>query len=401
VDFSDESLILPFATRIHDFGGSIGGFATTPQSRATVQLAGRVDQYGEAKVDGSLSPGDIKQFTDIGVIFRNVTMSSLSPYSATFAGRKIESGKLDLDLQYRIENSQLKSQNKIVLEQFRLGERVESPNATSLPLDLAISLLTDSEGKIQASVPVEGRVDDPKFAYGTVVWDAFATMVTNVVTAPFNALKSVMGNGDLGDPGVVAFDAGSAEVPPPEREKLQKLAAALKSRNTLKLTVHGGSEPKADALALRSLAVRRAVAEQLDHAPAPGGQPAAVNVTDLDSQRALEKLAASMGAGDAVAAAYMKDTGRQPQRVGAMSGLLGRPSTTPDFYERLLADLVERTPVPASELDALAASRAKSVMAELIDRQRFDRQRIALGKPEPAQENGDHRVAIKLELALQ
>jgi hypothetical protein len=40
-------------------------------------------------------------------------------------------------------------------------------------------------------------------------------------------------------------------------------------------------------------------------------------------------------------------------------------------------------------------------MAELIDRQRFDRQRIALGKPEPAQENGDHRVAIKLELALQ
>ena len=401
VDFSDDSLILPFATRIHDFGGSIGGFATTPQSRATVQLAGRVDQYGEAKVDGSLSPGDIKQFTDIGVIFRNVTMSSLSPYSATFAGRKIESGKLDLDLQYKIENSQLKSQNKIVLEQFRLGERVESPNASSLPLDLAISLLTDSEGKIQASVPVEGRVDDPKFAYGTLVWDAISTMVTNIVTAPFNALKSVMGNGDLGDPGVVAFDAGSAELPPPEREKLQKLAAALKNRATLKLTVHGGSEPKADTLALKTLAVRRAVAEQLDHAPAPGGQPAAVNVTDLDSQRALEKLASAMGAGDVVAAAYMKDTGRQPQRVGAMSGLLGRPSATPDFYERLLADLVERTPLPASELDALAANRAKAVMTELIDRQRFDRQRIASGKPEPAQENGDRRVAIKLELALQ
>ena len=399
VDFSDASLVLPFATRVHDFGGSIAGFALTPQSRMTLQLAGKVDEFGETRVDGSLSPLDIKQFSDINVIFRNVTMSSLSPYSATFAGRRIESGKLDLDLQYRIENHQLKSQNKITLEQFRLGEQVESPNATSLPLDLAIALLTDAEGKIQASVPVEGTLDDPKFAYGTVVWDAFTTLIKNAATAPFKALVSLVGSGD-GDPGTVAFDAGRSEIPPPEREKLQKLAASLASKGQLKLTIHGGIDAKADAAALKVLAVRRLVANQLDIELKPGEMPDPVNIADAASQRVLEKLAAESGAADSVAAAYAREKGRPPERMGAMSGLLGRPSQTPDFYEQLLASLEEKTELPAGQLQALAEQRAKAVMSELLERQRFDRQRAVIGPVEDAQETADRRVAIRLDLGV-
>jgi outer membrane protein OmpA-like peptidoglycan-associated protein len=399
VDFSDASLVLPFATRVHDFGGSIAGFALTPQSRMTLQLAGKVDEFGETRVDGSLSPLDIKQFSDINVIFRNVTMSSLSPYSATFAGRRIESGKLDLDLQYRIENHQLKSQNKITLEQFRLGEQVESPNATSLPLDLAIALLTDAEGKIQASVPVEGTLDDPKFAYGTVVWDAFTTLIKNAATAPFKALVSLVGSRD-GDPGTVAFDAGRSEIPPPEREKLQKLAASLASKGQLKLTIHGGIDAKADAAALKVLAVRRLVANQLDIELKPGEMPDPVNIADAASQRVLEKLAAESGAADSVAAAYAREKGRPPERMGAMSGLLGRPSQTPDFYEQLLASLEEKTELPAGQLQALAEQRAKAVMSELLERQRFDRQRAVIGPVEDAQETADRRVAIRLDLGV-
>lgn len=394
VDFSDVSLILPFATRVHDFGGSISGFAMTPNSRTTLQLSGRVDDYGETKVDGSLSPMDIKQFSDINVIFRNVTMSSLSPYSATFAGRKIESGKLNLDLLYKIENSELKSQNKIMLEQFKLGEVVESPNATSLPLDLAISLLTDSEGKIQASVPVEGRLDNPQFALGGVIWDAFVTLITNVAAAPFNALASMVGTGDGGDPGTVAFDPGSATLPPPEREKLQKLVAGLSTRPKLKLTVHGGYDPQADAVALKSLAIRRAVADQLDVTLAPGELPDAVNITDAASQRALDKLAKATGAADTVVTAYQREKGRQPQRAG----LFGKPSETPEFYEMLLAALVEQAPLPPSDLDALAAQRGKAVLAELVEKQKLAPARVAEGPPEAAKAMAEQRVAIRLEL---
>ncbi|MFM8442126.1 MAG: DUF748 domain-containing protein [Methylococcus sp.] len=400
VDFSDASLVLPFATRVHDFGGSIAGFAMTPKSRTTLKLKGRVGEYGEALVDGSLSPADIKQFSDVSVIFRNVEMSSLSPYSATFAGRKIESGKLNLDLLYKIENSQLKSQNKIVLEQFKLGQTVESPKATSLPLDLAIALLTDSEGKIQASVPIEGRLDNPQFAYGTVIWEALTTLIKNVALAPFNALASLVSDGEGGDPGAVAFDPGRAEIPPPEREKLQKLAASLASRPKLKLFVHGGTDPKTDASALKSLAVRRDVAKRLDIQLRPGELPDAVNTTDIAHQSALEKLAGDKPGVDNVVRAYEKETGRPPQRVGAMAGLMGKPSQTPEFYDKLLAFLEEQTPLPDSELAQLGEQRAKAVLAELVEKQRLDRSRAMLGKPEEAGTTSDKRVAIKLELSM-
>ena len=399
VDFSDASLVLPFATQVHDFGGSMAGFALTPQSRMTLQLAGKVDEYGETRVDGSLSPMDIKQFSDINVVFRNVTMSSLSPYSATFAGRRIESGKLDLDLEYRIENHLLKSQNKITLEQFKLGDTVESPNATSLPLDLAIALLTDAEGKIQASVPIEGTLDDPKFAYGTVAWNAVTTLITNAATAPFKALGSLVGSGE-GEPGAVAFDAGSAEIPPPEREKLQKLAASLATKDQLQLTVHGGTDKKADTAALKALAIRQLVADGLDIELAPGERPDAVNVSDAATQRVLEKLASASGLADRLAVEYAKEKGHAPERMGVMSGLLGRTSQTPDFYEQVLAGLADQSNVSASQLNALADQRAQAVISELIDRQNSARERISMGPPQPAKETEDKRVAIRLELGL-
>jgi hypothetical protein len=86
--------------------------------------------------------------------------------------------------------------------------------------------------------------------------------------------------------------------------------------------------------------------------------------------------------------------------MGALSGLLGRPSQTPAFYEQLLASLEENTVLPAGQLEALAEQRAKAVMIEMVERQRFDRQRVMIGPAEPGQETADKRVAIRLDLGV-
>ena len=290
----DLGLVIPFATRIHVFDGVATDIFTARSDRATLKFEGRVGQYGQAKVDGALNPFEHKTYTDINVMFGNVAMPPLSPYSATFAGRKIQSGKLDMDLEYKIENHQLKSNNKIVLEQFTLGERVESPNAISLPLDLAIALLTDSEGKINASVPVEGNVDDPNFRYGKLVWDAFVTLINKVVTAPFNALASVFG-GTQEHIDAVLFEPGRDSIPPPEREKLHKVAEALAQRPKIMLTVHGQFDPKRDGEALRSLQVRRALAQKLEVDLKPDEDPGPVAFGSAKTQQALEELAVERG----------------------------------------------------------------------------------------------------------
>ncbi|MGH8574312.1 MAG: DUF748 domain-containing protein, partial [Gammaproteobacteria bacterium] len=174
LDFADLSLILPFSTQVHALDGSIVGVSSAPKSRAELRLAGQIETYGEARAEGALMPSSPSTFLDIEAHFDNVRMPPLSPYSATFAGRKVAAGKLWLDLHYKIVNGELAGEHKAVLEDFKLGERVEAPNALDLPLDLAIALLTDSKGKMSLAVPVTGDVDNPQFDYGSVIRAAVA-----------------------------------------------------------------------------------------------------------------------------------------------------------------------------------------------------------------------------------
>jgi uncharacterized protein involved in outer membrane biogenesis len=399
VDFSDMSLVIPFATRIRDFDGVATGISTAAAGRAGLKFEGRVDPYGQATVDGTLSPLQLKTYSDIEVVFRNVAMTSLSPYSATFAGRKIRSGKLDLDLDYRVENHSLRSNSKIVLDQFALGERVESPSAVSLPLDLAVALLTDSEGKINASVPVEGNVDDPKFHYGKLLWDAIVTLVKKAVAAPFNALASVFG-GPQENVDAVLFEPGRETIPPPEREKLHKVAEALAQRPQLELTVHGRFDPRLDGEALRSLQVRRALAQKQEVALKPGEDPGPVAFDSAKTQRALEALAVERGgrgALDALQADYEKASGRKPERVGALTAFLGWGSEDRDFYEKLFRHLVDTAPLPETELRTLADQRGKAVVAELTS-QSLGPARVATGDIEAVPEGDGDNVPTRLEL---
>src|SRR5207253_587160 len=250
MNFADLSLVLPFATRIHTLNGAVAGLGSDPNGRATVKLDGQVDEFGSVKVDGSMSARQPKVFTDIAVIFRNVPMSTLSPYSATFAGRRIEAGTMNFDLEYKVDRSELQGENKVVLERFKLGARVESAGAMKLPLDLAIAILTDSDGRINVAVPVRGNVDHPEFSYGHVLWQALVTVITKVATAPFRALGALFGGSGEERMEAVAFEPGRDVVPPPEREKLKRVGEVLGKRPQLKVTVHGGYDAKLDGAAL-------------------------------------------------------------------------------------------------------------------------------------------------------
>ncbi|MBK7767304.1 MAG: DUF748 domain-containing protein, partial [Sulfuritalea sp.] len=166
LDFADLSLIFPFATRIHGLRGSIVGLSSKPGAPGQVELDGEVDEFGLARAVGQVDFFKPTDFMDLKVVFRNVEMTRMTPYSATFAGRKIDSGKLSLDLEYKIKQRRLQGENQIVIDRLVLGERVESATAKDLPLDLAIALLSDSDGRIDLGLPISGSLDDPQFSYG-------------------------------------------------------------------------------------------------------------------------------------------------------------------------------------------------------------------------------------------
>jgi hypothetical protein len=366
VDFSDLSLVLPFAAKVEEFGGTITGTSTDPAGAAALKLEGKVGEFGLASVDGTFKPFQPKVHTDIGVVFRNVEMVPLSPYSATFAGRKIATGRVSLDLRYRIENSQLAGDNSVVLERFTLGETVDAPDAMKLPYDLAIALLTDSEGRISVAVPVKGNVDDPQFSYGHLVWQAVGTVISNVVTAPFRALAGLFGGGGEGLENI-AFDAGRATLRPPEREKLKRVAGAIAKRPQL-ILVAEGQYGDADIAALREHDVALTIAGKLGRAPAPGESPDPVNPLDGRTQRALEALFAER-ASDETFSKFVDETerarGKPVERANPVLALAGRGSADGAFYQALLRRLNETARVPDDALRQLADARARAVAAHM------------------------------------
>jgi uncharacterized protein involved in outer membrane biogenesis len=400
MSFADLSLVLPFATRVHSLQGVVAGVGTDPAGRATVKLDGRVDEYGSVKIEGALSSFQPKVFTDLAVIFRNVPMSSLSPYSATFAGRRIRAGTLDLDLGYKIDRGELVGENKVLLQELQLGERVESPGAMRLPLDLAIAILSDSQGRIDLALPVRGNVDHPEFSYGHLIWQALVTVVTKIATSPFRALAGLVG-GDAETVGSVAFEAGSDRVPPPERQKLKRVAEVLDKRPRLKVTVHGRYDANVDGEALRSLHVRQDLARQLEVTLQPGEDPGPVAFDQAKTQRALEALLTRRAGDKAVdefQARYEKSTGRKAERANPLLAFVGRGSPDRAFYEALFRRLVELAPLAEGELTALATRRAEAAARALKEGAAAAAARVEVGDTEAADRAERNAIPTRLEL---
>ena len=251
MDFSDHSFRPGFATEVVNLQGDITDISTSGKSDATVAIRGQVDRYAPVRISGHLNPLQPEANTDIGLSFHNVELTTLTPYSGRFAGYAIRKGRMNLDLNYRIQERQLKATNKLVLDQLQLGNTVDSDEAPDLPLRLAIALLKDRNGKIDVDLPIQGDLDNPEFAYWGAVGKALMNMVINIAAAPFNALASLVG-GDAEQMEKVAFVPGDILLSPDQQKMLGTLGTALNERPELMLEVSGGADRLADWPLLQS-----------------------------------------------------------------------------------------------------------------------------------------------------
>lgn len=249
VDFADHTLQSGFAATVHKLDGTIKGLSSAPQARARLLLEGAVDQYSPVRVQGTLNPFRAGAYTDLEVHFHNLDLTRLSPYSSKFAGYRIDKGKLTLDLRYRLENRKLQAENQVIMDHLVLGEKVPSQTATSLPVSLAIALLRDGDGKIDIHLPISGNLDDPQFSLRGLYAQAITGLFTKLVTSPFAVLSNVL-EGEAEEYGRVAFFPGQNELSDQQKNKLRKLAEALRQHNSLNLEIRGIADAERDRAAL-------------------------------------------------------------------------------------------------------------------------------------------------------
>jgi uncharacterized protein involved in outer membrane biogenesis len=364
LDFRDASLSRSFHATIADFTGDVEGLSNRNEALAKIAFKGTVDGYAPVALTGTANPFASTPALDVTLDIANLDLSTLTPYSGTYAGYTINGGRLSVQLAYSLKDGRVQGSNHIVVNQLELGEQVSGPKVMDLPLRFAIYLLTDSKGVMDLGVDVTGNVDDPDFSVASIIWKAFRNVIVKTASSPFRALSRLV-RGAEEDLDRVAFAPGSDRVLDTNTGKLDSLSEALRQKDALRLSISGHVSPGQDIEGLRDNSLSADLIEQSRITP-----------TDIQQQ--------STGWQEAVAKLYKK---RFPADTsGELSTMQMNDS---------MRDNVELDP---RALDELAGRRALAVKQALVTERGLAPERAAIA---PVDLGADKHPGLHVTMTLE
>jgi len=263
---------------------------------AAVSLKFKAGEWGWGWLDGQAGLGAGGAQANVRAALENLDLSELSPLARRYTGFPVTRGKLWVRTECLYDAARLDLKNNIVASGLQLGRKSPVPGGGDVPLDLAVSLLTNAKGVIDLDIPVTGSPDAAKADLKDVISTAMAGAFARIMFSPLAFLNVGQASGDVARLG---FEPGSAELSPEARKVLERLGEAVAARPRLSLEVSAYADPLADA---QALAARRARQEQ--------GQPgASQQPTPEPSAKELEALARQRRS---VVMAFLSQTGKLP-----------------------------------------------------------------------------------------
>ena len=425
---ADHSLTPHFDTSIEEFNGTIRDLALPGLNKAAVDIRGKVSALAPFEASGQITPDAKNPYVDLKLKLKNDDLTPFTPYAEKYAGHPLNKGKLSFDLSYKIQNRKLEATNIIALDQFTLGARNNSTNATKLPVKLGVALLKDRNGRIDLDLPVSGSLDDPKFSISALVWKAIVNILTKVATSPFSLLGAMFGGGE--ELQYVDFAPGVAILEPAQTNKLNTLAKALFERPALNLEISASADPVADremlsrqklrtkmkSLRLQELSARGKPVSSLDEFQIePADYQRLLRRTykeafKIEPERALREAATAAAVTNAAAAAEAGPfaSSQSKEIVKGATQLIqvpqvqpGLPSTTqnagapavtasvrPKTADQIVLEEMERrlmATIPATDDDVreLLTQRCASVQKFLLETGKVNAERVFIVAPKP------------------
>ncbi|MBH9741965.1 DUF748 domain-containing protein [Vibrio navarrensis] len=360
--FADESLTPNFASGIEALQGSVRHLSSTPGTKAQVDISGKIDRYAPVTLKGEINPLIEKPYLDLDLLFKSVELTSVNPYSGTYAGYYIDKGQLTLALNYQLQEDQLLGNNHLVIDQLQLGKPSESDLATSLPISLAIALLQDKDGVIDLGLQVSGDVNDPDFSVGGIILQAISNVIVKAVSAPFSLLADLVGADE--ELNLIAFDFGSSTLNAKEQERLSTLAQALSSRPKLKISVAASVALAQDSKALAEQQLQQTLLQKSGLETLPSDFSASRLSESKPLSQAAIVLAETQLSLD-IDQERSKVTAQLAEKAGEEAVLAEQVETT--LMIGLYNQLLNSIEISKNQLSNLAEARAKAVKAFLVD----------------------------------
>ncbi len=243
VRFSDNFIKPRYTANIQNLRGAFINLSNDPKTQSRIRLRGQVNG-APLDISGYINPLSDSLTLNIKAQVTGMELAQFSAYSGKYLGYGIEKGKLTYKATYKVQNGMLTAENSLILDQLTLGEKVESKEAISSSIELALALLKDSDGVIDLNVPIAGSLNDPQFSLGSIVGKVILNTLKRIVTAPFAWLSSL--NEKEKNLSGMVFEPGSANLSKEGEKRLERLSKGLVKRPKLKLEITGMYDDVAD-----------------------------------------------------------------------------------------------------------------------------------------------------------
>ncbi len=362
INFSDFFVKPNYTVNVTRIVGRVSGLSSRADTLADLELRGSYGNAAPVEVTAKLNPLAAKAALDLKGEIRGVDLTTLSTYAAKYAGYAIDKGKLSLYVTYKLADNQLNAENRVFLDQLTFGDKVESPDATSLPVKLAVALLKNGRGEIDINLPISGSLDDPQFSLGGIVVRVIVNLFVKAVTSPFTLIASLFGGGE--ELSMVDFDPGRAVLTPAAVKRLEALAKAMADRPALNLEVSGRADPESEREGMKRAALDRAVrAEKLRELARKGVEGGSADSVELKPEEYPEFLKR----------AYKDAKFPKPRN------LIGMQKDLP--VEEMEKLMMANLPAGEDDIRQLAQRRAEVVQAWLVDQGKVPMERVFLLPP--------------------
>ena len=381
VNFSDYFVKPNYTVNVGKLNGRVSGLSSAAGTLADMELRGTYAGSAPVLISARLNPLAAQSFLDLKGEVKGVDMTGFSPYSGKYAGYLIDKGKLSLNVAYKLENRQLSADNRLFIDQFTFGERVDSPDATKLPVNLALALLRNNRGEIDINLPISGSLDDPQFSVGGLVIKVIVNLFVKAVTSPFALIGSLFGGGE--ELSTLTFAPGRTQFDAAAQKKLETLARALTERAALKLEIAGYADPEIDRDGVKRVAIERAMQrEKFADLQKKGGDAESADAVRIAPEEYKTYLTRVYKAG----------------KFPKPRNFIGLQKDLPveEMEKLLLANL----PAGDEELRLLARQRAENVQTWLIEQGKVAAERIFL-VPGKAKAEAPAGAGGRVEFALR
>ncbi len=277
VEFHDNAVVPPLSATVSINRLRVTGIdSSEPEQPLRFEVDIQQPDGASLAVKGDLRPFGELLSSDLEIALARLDLTQLSSYLPAY---HIERGRLELESRARLEGETLEVANAVAIDGLKLSGKAAGDHSLlgegmAMPLDVALDLLRDGDGRIELELPISGSLSDPQFGTGDIVKVAMQNALQKAAIAyAKNALQplgTIMMIGKLAGKAArprfapVSFAPASAELTDEARAYLDKVSQLLADRPGLTLTFCGVSTI-ADRDAL--------IAGTPPPEPQPGGEP--------------------------------------------------------------------------------------------------------------------------------